>query len=496
MKKFFFMAATMLATVSMNAETVFDWSNKVGQIELTGTTVEEQVKSQTNSVYTPCISFNNGYAVDAETNEATNYAQLTLAEGGFKTGDFVVIDFFFNNSDNTKVATVAVYNTKDQALAESSKGLNGKVSNGYTNFMYELTEDMDTIRIARGKSGKTKTCVARLEVVRGGVVIAKAGEPVFSVASGEYFDPFSFELSASPSDKIFYRLDGGAYQEYTGAIEVSEYDREFVYEAYATLEGSENSNVVKATYKLKHFVPRPVFQARKTIDLSGITSGDIQIESGDNGILSTRSMDGETCPTVAYKRLANLEATDSLLLISFKNREGLLMRYKNGSDKNPALTAHSKYLQTDSKNFEMYVDGVEGGDTVVFVVTAKGSAPSFDYGYSSACYIDPYQPDDEEDLCFTDGAVFTASDAKIENDYSGWTNLVFIVQEGHTKIRLKEVSNGFRIAKIQIGAFRTAAPMGIEDNFMNQKAVKRFVDGQMVIEKGGRRFNVLGTEIK
>ena len=143
------------------------------------------------------------------------------------------------------------------------------------------------------------------------------------------------------------------------------------------------------------------------------------------------------------------------------------------------------------------MDDVKGGDTIVFVVTAKGSAPKFDHTYSTACYLDPYQPEDDTDPCFTDGEVYTKSDADIKDDYIGWTNLVYIVQEGHTKVRLKEVANGCRIAKIQIGAYRGEAPAeGLVDTKISEKAVKRIIDGQLIIMKGDRKFNVLGTEIK
>lgn len=205
-------------------------------------------------------------------------------------------------------------------------------------------------------------------------------------------------------------------------------------------------------------------------------------------------MDGETCPSVSYINKKTGEGQDSAMILSFKDRDGLTLRYKNSSDKSNALKCASKYLQADSKNYEMYVDGVEAGDTVVFVVTAKGSAPHFDHTYSTACYIDPFQPEDDTDPCFTDGDVYTASDAKTNDDYIGWTNLVYIVQEGHTKIRLKETANGFRITKIQIGAYRGAA-QAIDNVNTNAHAIKRVIDGQIIIEKGGRRFNILGTEI-
>ena len=182
------------------------------------------------------------------------------------------------------------------------------------------------------------------------------------------------------------------------------------------------------------------------------------------------------------------------MIISFKNRDGLTLRYKNSADKANALKLPANYVQADSKNFEMYVDGVEGGDTIVFVVTAKGSAPTFDHNYSTACYLTPYQPEDDTDPCFTDGAVYTASDAKVEDDYIGWTNLVYVVQEGRHSVRLKETANGFRIAKIQLGAYRGEG-QAIENVNTTVKAVKVVENGQLVIIKNGVKYNALGSQL-
>lgn len=497
MKKIFFFASAMLVAVSMSAETVFDWINEVGNLELTGTAAIESIKSQTNTTPTNCITFANGYvaANDSAGTPASNYAELSLEGAGFLAGDVVVIDYFYNNSSE-KVANVGIYNTADEELAASPNGINGRLADGFSTFQYELENDMDVIRLARAKTGKTKTCVARLEVIRGGVVIAKAGTPIFSVAEGEYYDPIQLVLTATPADQIFVSLNNGIFEEYTDTIIIDEYDVDYVVSAYATYEGAENSDTVSATYKLIHFVPRPVFKARQTIRLDSIAAEDIEILSGDNAMVGSYTMDGVPCPSVNYLHVPNVEGKDSVMIIGFKDREGVTLRYKNSGDKANALKCPAAYAQCDSKNFEFYVDGVKGGDTIVFVVTAKGSAPRFDHTYSTACYLDPYQPDDDADPCFTDGEVYTKSDARVDEDYIGWTNLVYIVQEGHTKIRLKEVANGCRIAKIQIGAYRGDAPAeGIENTVAEKNVIKRIENGQLVIIKNGVRYNALGAQL-
>ena len=497
MKKIFFFAAAMMAALSINAETVFDWTGNVGTITATGTTsLEGTVKINSNKDEVSSIVFNNGYSIDETTQEHTNYIELTPAEGGFLTGDVIKVVFCYNNSA-AKVANVGVYDLEGHEIAVSPDGANARLTNDVTSFNYELTADMEKVRLARGKTGKTATHIIKLEVVRGEEVAKKALNPQFSVLPGKYFEAFKLGLSTTEEGATIYcRVNAtGDFAAYMDSIEITDFENPTVVEAYATLEGAANSDTIKGEFTLEHFVARPVFNARKTIDLAGITAEDIQILSGDNATIGTYTMDGKPCPAVNYVHTLNGEGKDSVMIISFAGRDGLTLRYKNSADKANALKVPANYVQADSKNYEMYVDGVQGGDTVVFVVTAKGSAPTFDHNYSTACYLTPYQPEDDTDPCFTDGAVYTASDARVENDYIGWTNLVYVVQEGHTKIRLKETANGFRIAKIQLGAYRGEAQQAISNVNAAAKAVKVVENGQLVIIKNGVKYNALGTAL-
>jgi hypothetical protein len=380
-KHFTFIALAFVTAVNVSAEKVFDWAGNVGNLQLTGTAAFEDIKSQTNTEPTACITFANGYAAATDTTSAANYAELTLDGSGFKAGDVVVIDYFYNNS-STKVAAVGVYNTDDVELAASPEGINGRFSDGFSTFQYTLTEDMDAIRIARAKIGKTKTCVARLEVYRG-----------------------------------------------EGSM------------------GDTNGN--------------SVFKARTILNLADIKAEDIQILSGDNAEVTTylHSLTEEEFPAINYMHFEGNEEIDSAMLIAFKQCPGLKIRYKNKSDKLSILKCAKDYLVMNGKNFELWLDSVQPGDTIVFVVTAKGSGtPYFDHEYSVSCNLNPYQPNDNLDPYYTTGDVFTQSDASIENDYSEWTKLVYIVQAGQTSVRIKETGSGFRIAKILVGAYRGEQP--------------------------------------
>ena len=168
--------------------------------------------------------------------------------------------------------------------------------------------------------------------------------------------------------------------------------------------------------------------------------------------------------------------------------------YKNSANKNNVFKFAENFTQLDSKNFEMWIENVKSGDTIVFVVTAKGSAPQFDAAYSSASYLNPYQPADYNDLCYTDGLVMTAPDAKVEDNYSGWQDLVYTVADGgHSKVRIKEIANGCRIAKILVGAYRGVE--AVENVNATVKAIKTIENGQLVIIKNGVRYNALGAQL-
>ena len=491
MKKIFFFAAAMVAAVSMNAENVFDWTSHVGSMSLVGNVSETTIKTQKNTTDTPCISFANGYTVP-EGGTATNFAELSI-EGGFQAGDVVVIDYCYNNTQE-KVATVAVYNTSDEQLVESANGVNGRLVDGVSTFQYELAADMDTIRIARGKTGKTTTAITRLEVVRGGVVIDKAGTPVFSVTSGTYFEPFKVAVSSSMADKIFVSINNGIFEEYNNdSILIDEYDVDYTLSAFATLEGAANSDTVDVTYTLKHFVARPVFKARKEYTLAGITAEQINILSPATAEKSTYNLDGKDVPSVNYIHMTH-EERDSFMVVSVKDYSDVTFRYKNSQNQNNTMKFAADYLQIDKKGFELWIENVQAGDTIVFVVTAKGSTPRFDHTYSSSCYLDPYMPADKTDPCYNMmGYVFTSSDAEIADNYSGWTDLVYTVQSGRNRVRIKEMDNGYRIAKILVGAYR-----GVEavDNVnATVKAIKTIENGQLVIIKNGVRYNALGAQL-
>lgn len=332
------------------------------------------------------------------------------------------------------------------------------------------------------------------------VIEAKATAPVFSVKAGEYFEAFKLGMEASNVDAIYYRVnEAGDFAVYTDSIEISDFENPTIVEAYATKEGAANSDTVKAEYKLSHFTPRTVFNARTVIAFGGLKAEDAIILDPKMAVTSSCTMDNEEVPSVDYKTAKNFDGTqDSTMDVSFKGKESVHFVYKNKDNKANIMKCAKNYLQLDGSGFEMRLSDLQAGDTIVFVVTSKGSkSPIFSHTYSSTANLDAYEPEDEEDPDYTDGEIYTKSDARVDNDFCGYTNLVYIVKEGKTTAKLKETTGGFRLAKILIGAYRGEAPehQAISNVNAAAKAVKVVENGQLVIIKNGVKYNALGAQL-
>lgn len=497
MKKIFFFAVVMLASVSMNAQTkVFDWLNGVGTTTIVGAQEmkESTVKVKGQSV--KCIELGKSFIVNGV---GTNYVEIALADS-FLVGDIVSVEYCINNSDATKKGVLGLYDKADNKLAFAEAANTKDETVDPSNLQFALTANYGELRLGR-ESGNTKVCVTKIEVIRGGeIVITKANKPIFSVNAGRRFEPFKVAIKAMNVDSIMYSFDNTTFVKYTDSVEINEYDKDINLYAFSMLADAENSDTASVTYRLEVFVPRTAFNARKELVFADIQADDIEILDESVAELATAAFDGADVPVINYKTRKNYDGSqDSTMCISLKSQPGVKFIYKNQANKNAILKFGPNFIAMDGSNFEMHLDSTCGllpEDTVIFVVTAKGSTfPIFSHDYSSTTNITPYQ--NSEDMAnYNTGYVYTDTDARITDDYSGWTNLIYTINETKKTIKLKETAAGFRIAKILIGAYRGDAPSeGVENVNANVKAVKRIVNGQVVIVKAGRMFNLLGAEI-
>lgn len=510
MKKLFTLAAIALSALAVHAATVTvtysvggNKDANVGPLTITATDPDGKM----------AIDANNCYFGDAT-------AQVKF-ESRLKSGGKSSSSKNFLTIKATNAGTLKIY---ARTGSSSDETRNIVVKEGSTELLNQILKDADAIDVTmEGEEAAQKVFPVysvNLEANKDYVLSypvgsvnfygfvydytgkepdPKAANPALSVAGGQYYDPFYLKITSSNADHIYYSLNGAAYAEYTDSILVNDYTKKTTISAYATKADALNSDTIKAEYELKHFVARPVFNARETMSLGGVKAEDITIPS-NNGTKVTYTMDGHDCPAITYNHLNLPDGGDSTMTVKLATCPNLTILYKNGDNKANVLKFADNYVQFDSKNCIMYIDSVHSGDTIVIVATSKGSTPTkFDHTYSTACYLDPYQPEDDTDPCFTDGDVYTTSDARIDEDFIGWTNLVYIVQAGedgkdHTRVRIKEINGGARVAKIQIGAYR-GEKTALSNPDAAVKAQKLVENGQIVILKNGVRYNVLGAKL-
>ena len=506
MKKIFFFAAAMIAAVTMSAQTVYDWAGNVGTTQIVSTHKDMTITTvKVEGQAVSCIKLGKSlYEKNSQqVDSLAHYVEIAPATGNFLADDVINIEFCINNSDPSKTGVIGILGADSAELA-----ISGAANNTYDGttkvsvYQFQLKQETAKLMLGR-KSGNTGVCITKLEVVRGGEIEEKAIAPSFSVASGEYHDPFKVGLSTSEEGATIYcRINGaGEFAEYTDSIEIAEYDATYTIEAFATKPEALNSDTVVAQYTLTVFVPRTKFNARRVVTFAGLQASDIQILDPNSASIGSYEMDKVMCPTVNYKNQKTADGTkDSTMSISFAGREGVNFVYKNSGDKERMMICAPNFLVLNGYNFEMHLSDVLPGDTVVFVLTSKGAtSPVFDHNYSTSANLNAYEPDDEEDPDYTDGEIYTKQDARVDDDYCGYSNLVYIVKEGKRTAKLKETKGGFRLAEILIGAYRGEEPdwsQGVENVNIDVKAIKRVENGQLIIMKGDRKFNVLGAEIK
>jgi len=410
----------------------------------------------------------------------------------YKVTNMSAVSLYANSSDSSRYVCLAVLEGGVLVAADSATN---KIDTILTLKGFDKTKTYTVLAYGNTSSNSNLYEIAFSISGEDPDLDPKAVAPTFSVAANTYYEPFKVGLASSKADKIYYSINDAEYVQYTDSIEISEYGKDIKVSAFSTLEGAANSDTVEAVYKLVYFSARPVFNADKEYTFAGITAEQINILTPATASLSKYVMDGDTIPSTNYTQLPH-ESRDSFMIVSVAGREDVTFRYKNSQNQNATMKFAADFLQMDKKGFEVWIENVKSGDTIVFVVTAKGStAPAFDETYSSASYLNPYQPEDYNDPCYTDGMVLTTSDARVEDNYSGWQDLVYVVAEGgHSKVRIKEKEGGYRLAKILVHAFR-GEDHAVDNVNATIKAVKTIENGQLVIIKNGVRYNALGAQL-
>lgn len=542
MKKFFFFVTVMIAAVSMNAAipdfldpndtwTVGDtaqlrawkWNSEtknpvsiinddwytlsvyaISKADPKASSPKQTWTSYTSKGTTSCtwpareiFKGNNYY--DAASKAATGNTSRVYS---YKVTNMSAVSLYGNSSDSSRYFCLAVLEgAGETAQLVAADSATNKVDTILTLRGFDKTKTYTVLAYGNTSSNSNLYEIAFSISGEDPDLDPKAIAPTFSVSAGEYFEPFKLGLATSEADAtIYFRVNEGDFAAYTDSIEFVDYGV-YTVEAFSMKPNAQNSDTISAEYQLTHFIPRTKFNARKVINFAGIQATEIQILDQSTATIGEYEMDQQMCATVNYKtqKSASDPSQDSTMSISFAGREGVNFVYKNKDNKDNIMICAPNFMVANGSNFEMHLSDLLPGDTLVFVVTAKGStSPVFNHSYSSSANIKPYQPEDEYDPDYTDGEIYTKQDARVDDDYCGYTNLVYIVNDSKHTAKLKETKGGFRLAEILIGAYRGEEPEwheGVENVGAAVKTVKTFENGQLVIIKNGVKYNALGAKL-
>lgn len=421
MKKILGLLVALMASVSMFAKTyqqdivsaydtvVFDWANNIGSITYEGSVEEKTVYTQTNTISTACIAISYSYL----SKGTYSYAELSVADG-FKTGDVVDIDFCYSNSAE-KQTRVAMYDVNDNKLAESDLAINARLQDGMSNFQYQLTSDMASIRVAR--SGGSTIYITRLQVIR--------TEPTYNVTA-----------NAIPS--------------YAGTVDVT-YNEDHT---QATLTATPNDGYHFAGWSDGITInPRTIIL---TSDLS-LTANFAQSGSSTNYVLDfttqgtsindwiinyatlNESNTNEDAGKYVYDIQGGIESESYLV-----SEPNVIFRVKNGSDKQKAFVIYpGQGYEFGGKYGIICINGTSVGDRIRITCAAKGSTnASFEDGEGvypkNAITI-------TEDLSLPGKK--TGAEGEDEHGFS-WREIEFESLGGDVEI--KEFAGGVRVKRVEV----------------------------------------------
>ena len=164
-------------------------------------------------------------------------------------------------------------------------------------------------------------------------------------------------------------------------------------------------------------------------------------------------------------------------------------KYKNSSAKAKAFIVNAgNSIEFGGKNGRIEIANLIAGDELHFQVAAKGSSAAKIAVVDNAGEV---IGDNVLDLPKKQKGAEGADDQGYV--YKDWKVVVSadLLIEG--KLLIKETAAGFRI---KVATLNEALPQGVENIFEDaSKAVKFIHNGQVVVKKGDRFFNLLGAEI-
>jgi len=163
-------------------------------------------------------------------------------------------------------------------------------------------------------------------------------------------------------------------------------------------------------------------------------------------------------------------------------------KYKNSSAKAKAFIVNAgNSIEFGGKNGRIEIANLIAGDELHFLVAAKGSKAS-----KISIVDNAGEVIGENTLTLPKKDKSAEGADKDGYVYLDWKVVVTSDMFVDGLVLVKETENGFRI---KLATLNEGLPQGIEDVVASDKAVKFIHNGQVVVKKGDRFFNLLGAEI-
>lgn len=544
--------------VPEEGKAVYQWSSaeaeQVGATVLGAAGVEiSTVKIHENNDEVPAIKFGNSYKY-----EDGKYIAIKPVEGGFKAGDELQIAVCINVNDESKEAQAAVYAADGVTeLFLSEKAVNARfVAADPAVEKYVLEADQDSLLI--GRKGGTGLFVISLKVVRSGeeppVVGPAKPETAPAVPAHAAEDVLAINCATYENNLNWYpQWWGGS----NVAWQNLEFDKTIVYYtpqiAFDGIFNAETSPVDASAYKKFHFdvwVPQASHITISFEGAAGYKQGvDFRLNEGWNTVDADPAWWSDRSPydwkDVKFVIFSDYKLADSENLdectpagdkpFAFAN----FYFWKDPAPKSiPAEAPAAPTLAEE--HVQALFSTTYQTNTFAFAPTSWGSQ-WIDYEYENGQHIwysdafawdgfggteDSYAVREDLDMMHADVYVTVDSKLKFTFEAAGgrwkdglavdlkanqwnsvtidllnapfdsydFTDMHYLILEGFVKAEDGTSAEGTPVAIANV-YFYPSIYEGVENVDATKVAVKRIVDGQVVIEKNGKRYNVLGKEL-
>lgn len=432
MKKFFSFVAAVLFAGSMMAD-VETVYNWADNVG--SSTMGTSVEATTVKIHTNTDAVNCIKFSSSYVYVDGKYLTIKPAEGGFKAGDVLSVAIVFNNADDTKYAQIDLRAADGDTriwLSDSASTINGRTSAAEP-IVQTYTLEADQDSLLLGRYGNTAMCVTLLSVVREAAPATPA-DPTNCAEAREA------ALSVSENNELYnngavYTIEG-----YVTSIQTA-YSDQFHNVSFWIADTQDGGNVIQA------------FRAAcENADAAPEVGDKVQV-TGSLTKYNTTPEFAQGCTFVIVEKgqlpdPVNLgEKTIAEFLTLANTRDTCIL---TGTIANVVNTQYGNFDLVELGNAEVKV-------YVYGLLTAAGE--------SKKCY-------EEENLA--EGDTIT-----VKAIYTTYNNA-------------PQVKNAIFVSV----KHATTPEEGVENVVADQKAIKKFENGVLIIEKNGIRYNATGAIVK